>query len=137
MSWWPRNCPVCRQELPEKGNRRRYVPWLLGFRLVHADACAAAIDAQGVLELDRKPDVGVDVVTLVRFRRLAQLVVRQGERGDVTRQLFPDVTPLARRLAALDQEEVGRGPADRSRELLKLLVQRPEVSVRRRTVTAP
>lgn len=135
MSWWPRMCPVCRRELPERGNRRRYVPWLLGFRLVHAGACADAIDAQGVLELDRQADV-VDVVTLVRLRRLAQLVVGEGERGEITRELFPDVKRLARRLAGLDQEEGGGRLGYGPRELLQLLVQRPEVSAPARTEAA-
>jgi hypothetical protein len=130
---WTRICPVCREELPERGNRRRYVPWKRGFRLVHAGACAEAIDAQGVLELEqRKPDV-VDVVSLVRIRRLAQLLRREGEGGELLGELFPDVHRLAVALAGLDQEHAGRRPGYRTRELMRLLVQPAEVSAPART----
>jgi hypothetical protein len=119
VSWWPRKCPVCRLELPERGNSRRYVPWRRGFRLVHAGACAAAIDAQGVLELDRQPD-RVDVVTLVRVRRLAQLLGRENERGELARQPLERVTALMRRLANLEQPFVGGPLGDRrQRPLLR------------------
>ena len=42
-------CPVCREELPEKGNKRRRIPNRGGRRmLVHA-ACAEFVDAQVTL----------------------------------------------------------------------------------------
>lgn len=139
---WPRICPVCGDELPERGNRRRYVSWKRGFRLVHDGACAQAIDAQGVLELAGKAEV-VDVVTLVRMRRLAQLLGCQHEGSELLRQPFEHVLALMRRLARLDQPQVGDGLGDRlqggllSRDQLvdhmRQLVQRLEVSGPSRT----
>lgn len=117
MSLWTRVCPVCGVELPERGNRRLYVPWRRGYRLVHAGVCADQVEAQGVLELAGKPEV-VDVVTLVRMRRLTQLLGREDERGELARQPGEDVLPLMRRLARLDQPEVGDGLADRAQRPL-------------------
>lgn len=51
MASWsgPLICPVCREELPERGNARRRIPWLHGrARLVHPD-CARVVDAQGAI----------------------------------------------------------------------------------------
>lgn len=50
MTDWPLVCPVCREPLPERGNRRVRIPWEGGrLRLVHAGACAEAVEAQGAL----------------------------------------------------------------------------------------
>lgn len=44
-------CPVCGEDLPERGNRRRRIPWRGGRKyLVHA-ACAERLDAEPQLEL--------------------------------------------------------------------------------------
>ena len=52
---WPPVCPVCSEELPERGNRRLPIPWLGGrVRLVHA-ACAPLVDAQGQLSPEPEP----------------------------------------------------------------------------------
>jgi hypothetical protein len=139
VSFWPRKCPVCREELPERGNRRVRVPGRRGWSLVHAGACAAAIDAQGVLDLAGKP-YAVEPVLLVRARRAVQRVFDLYEPAQyATEELFA----LRRRLdVALDDEElpgdVGLQQLDRSPQQLRKLVDRvlahrPEVSVPART----
>lgn len=78
---WPRICPVCRLELPERGNRRVYVPWKRGYRLVHAGECFQAIDAQGVLAVtavNEKPQL-LDSVTLVRARARVEALLARHE----------------------------------------------------------
>ena len=47
-------CPVCREPLPERGNRRVRIPWLGGKqRLVH-EACAPRVEAQDALPVDQR-----------------------------------------------------------------------------------
>lgn len=51
MSFWPETCAVCRDELPERGNRRVPIPWLGGRRrLVHA-RCVGEVEAQATLDV--------------------------------------------------------------------------------------
>jgi len=64
---WPRLCPVCGDELPTRGNRRLRVPGSR-LRLVHAGACAEAIEAQTILDLE--PPAGMP--TLERAVRLSR-----------------------------------------------------------------
>lgn len=135
---WPRICPVCREELPERGNRRVYVPWKRGFRLVHAGKCFDAIDAQGVLELDRK--AVFDPVRLARMRaivraitrrypplgdaerlavaRVAKLLGREDERAELVDERRECVRRVARLLARLDQVDGARAAEDRSEHRL-------------------
>lgn len=101
---WPRTCPVCLAELPETGNRRVYVPWKRGYRLVHAGECFDAIDAQQVLEattvVNEKPR-RVDPVLLVRCRARVQALLERYEPLEHTRE---ELTAIARlRVARLDQ----------------------------------
>lgn len=70
--WWSVNCPVCLEPLPERGNRRVYVPWKRAFKLVHDGACADAIDAQGVLDLTPPKRRRLSPVQLVRARQHAE-----------------------------------------------------------------
>jgi hypothetical protein len=128
VSWWPRHCPVCRRELPERGNSRRYVPWVSppGFKLVHAGACAEAIDAQGVLDLERPVEWHTRTVLLIRrlaeftiglppedlqriaVAKVAQLLGREEEGGEPLDEPLEDIGSLCRRLSALDQAQVAR-----------------------------
>jgi hypothetical protein len=143
VSFWPRKCPVCREELPERGNRRVYVSWKRGYRLVHAGACCDAIKAQGVLELERRqPDV-VDAVTLVRARAAVQHLFDRDQPAQHTREYLLALA-RSRVLALLSEKFVGdEGPEDldRSPEQLRkfvdrVLAHRPEVSAPTRTELA-
>jgi hypothetical protein len=156
----PRICPVCRQELPERGNRRRYVPWKRGFRLVHAGACADAIDAQGLLDLDRPVEWETPTLQLMRrlaeftlglpleelpriaIAKVAQLLGREGEGREPLHEPLEDIGALCRRLAALDQTEVARAFQHRlERRLLRgdqLPDDRPQLALAHgREVSAP
>lgn len=42
-------CPVCGDEVPEQGFRRRRIPWKGGRRMRVHEACAPAVEAQGTL----------------------------------------------------------------------------------------
>lgn len=142
MSWWPQVCPVCREELPERGNRRVYVPWKRGFRLVHVGACFDAIDAQGVLDLERKVPPA-DPVLLVRMRRFAQLLGGEDERRKLTDEDRQSVRRIARLLAREDQVDVAGAPNERLQQrllnrgqildLVRQLVHACEVSAPTRT----
>jgi hypothetical protein len=139
VSWWPRKCPVCRQELPERGNARRYVPWCRGFRLVHADACAAAIDAQGVLELDRRKAEVVDPVTLVRARAAIQRLLDRDQPVEHTLEHLialacERVTLLAQKLVRDESaDDLNRSPEQLRQLVDRVLAHRPEVSGPART----
>lgn len=50
MTDFPHLCPVCREEVPEQGFRRRRIPWKGGRRMRVHDGCVAAVDAQATLE---------------------------------------------------------------------------------------
>lgn len=97
---WPTICPVCREELPERGNRRLHVPGR-GLRLVHAGSCAEQVEAQGVLDLTSPPPLRPDPVLVARMRRFAELGHRRAVQSlDQDPQRF---LALARRLADLPQ----------------------------------
>lgn len=113
MSYWPRICPICREELPERGNRRVYVPWKLGYRLVHAGACADVIDAQGVLDFEQKPGRRRDPVLHVRIRRLAQLLGGEDQRRKLTHEDRESVRRIALLLAREDHVDVAHAPDER------------------------
>ena len=111
MNGWTLICPVCREELPERGNRRVRIPWLSGrLKLVH-DACAPLVVAQGVLE--SPPVTPTDPVQLVRMRRVARLL------GPSPASPLAGVS-VARLAQLFRREEEGRE-----------LVHQPRVSVRR------
>ena len=78
MSWWPRICPVCRQELPRTGNRRVRLPWRPGWALVHAGDCYDQVAAQGMLDLDRKPEP-LSPLLQVRARTRVQALLQRHE----------------------------------------------------------
>lgn len=109
---WPRICPVCRQELPESGNRRVYVPWKRGFRLVHAGDCFERVDAQLVLEpapVMQKPAP----LLRVRIRRLAQLLGGEQERRQLTDEDRESVRRISRLLAREEHVDVAGDPDER------------------------
>jgi hypothetical protein len=137
VSLWPSICPVCREELPERGNRRLYVPWKRGFRLVHAGACADAIDAQGVLDLERRQPELVDALTLVRARRSVQRLLDRDQPAEHTREELLAIV-RSKVKALLDHHLAGDEGAEqlnRSPEQLRKLVDR--VLAHGREVSAP
>lgn len=138
---WPRICPVCGDELPERGNRRVYVPWKRGYRLVHAGACFDAIDAQGVLAVtpvNEKPRL-LDPVLLVRARARVEALLARHEPVKHTPE---DLAAIACERVACFQEQFVRdqGPEEIDRlyqhaaQLVdRLLVHAREVSGQART----
>lgn len=136
---WPRTCPVCRQELPERGNRRVYVPWKRGFRLVHAGACFDAIDAQGVLETTPAKPKPLDPLQAVRARSCVEALLQRHEPLKHTRQKLTAIA--CRRVVRLQEEFVrdeGPDQLERLQQHAAQLVHRffghdPEVSGPTRT----
>lgn len=101
MSFWPSKCPVCEEELPARGNRRVYVPWKRGFRLVHVGACFEAIDSQGVLDLEPKREQPNPRLLVLARRAVAECEAEAVKR---VQQVAEGLSPAARRrLARLAQ----------------------------------
>lgn len=48
-------CPVCGEEIPETGFRRRRIPWKSGRKMRVHEHCAAAVETQEVLTDHGKP----------------------------------------------------------------------------------
>lgn len=90
--WWPVKCPVCGEELPETGNRRVYVTWKRGFRLVHADDCAGLIEAQGVLTFAQPKPEPLSPVLLVRARARVKALL---ERDELLKHSPEELTAIA------------------------------------------
>ena len=123
MTMWPRTCPVCRQQLPERGNRRVRVPGYSGWRLVHDGACFEAIDAQAVLDLDAKPRATFDPVVLARMRRLARQL--RTDRVQLVHGTLEDLVAVARAAVArlyqpLVREEAEKAVERRREQMLEL-----------------
>lgn len=112
--WWTVKCAVCGEELPERGNRRVYVPWKRGFRLVHADDCAGLIEAQGVLDITPPKVKPLSPVQVMRARARVKALL---ELGDPIKHAPEDLATIARlRVARLDQQLVrDEGPEELQR----------------------
>lgn len=132
-SVWTRFCPVCRGELPERGNRRVRLPWKPGWALVHDGECYERVVAQGMLDLEptRRP---IDPVLLVQAQRRVMLLLSQPAKHSLE-----ELHAIACERVALLAEKFNRDEAgyelDRSPEHLRELVQR--VLVHDREVSGP
>lgn len=138
---WPRKCPVCREELPERGNRRVRVPGRSGWALVHAGECFDLVDAQGVLEFVPSA-AGLSALEAVRARARVEALLQRYEPVKHTREQLAVIA--CARVARLQQQFVGDESTEQFKRLhqhaLKLvqrvLVHDGEVSGPGRTVVA-